>query len=299
MRSFLFQRIPSWIGILVVTLGASSLVLAHTERRALLLESKQKNAEAAVVQLNGDLLSLKQSFEALVGQNTNLTTTLEEEKDKNVSLAKQFTTVKKTVGTLQKLSETDPQLLQKYSKVYFLNENYTPLKLSFIDEDYLSNKESELQIHSKVAPYLRDLIEEAADDSLTIRVVSAYRSFGSQAALKSSYRVLYGTTKANQFSADQGYSEHQLGTTLDFTTPTVGSTFVGFDKTPEYAWLLENAYRYGFVISYPENNTYYQFEPWHWRFVGVTLATELHKQGKYFYDMDQRQIDAYLVSLFD
>jgi D-alanyl-D-alanine carboxypeptidase len=62
---------------------------------------------------------------------------------------------------------------------------------------------------------------------------------------------------------------------------------------------LANAYKYGFTLSYPKGNTSYVFEPWHWRFVGVKLATDLHNQGKNFYDLDQRSIDAYLVNFFD
>ena len=86
---------------------------------------------------------------------------------------------------------------------------------------------------------------------------------------------------------------------VDFATPATGTGFAGFDKTPEYAWLLANAYKYGFEISYPQSNTYYEFEPWHWRFVGVALATTLHSRNEYFYDMDQREIDTYLADIFD
>ena len=104
---------------------------------------------------------------------------------------------------------------------------------------------------------------------------------------------------ANQFSADQGYSEHQLGTAVDLITTGTDGVLAGFDKKPAYAWMTANAYRYGFILSYPPDNTYYIFEPWHWRFVGVKLATDLHNQGIYFYQMDQRTIDTYLADFFD
>ena len=130
-------------------------------------------------------------------------------------------------------------------------------------------------------------------------MVSAYRSFGEQAALKSSYKVTYGAGTANSFSADQGYSEHQLGTTIDFTTGYLGANFAGFDKSDAYAWLLDNAYKYGFIISYPKTNAYYTYEPWHWRFVGKKLARYLHTTNERFYDLDQRTIDSYLITIFD
>jgi LAS superfamily LD-carboxypeptidase LdcB len=141
-------------------------------------------------------------------------------------------------------------------------------------------------------------MEFAIDSSLDLKILSAYRSFGEQGILKSGYKTFYGSG-ANQFSADQGYSEHQLGTTVDFTTSKLGLNFESFKNTPEYSWLATNAYKYGFTLSYPEGNSFYQFEPWHWRFVGTKLATRLHEEGKYFYDMDQRLIDQYLISIFD
>jgi hypothetical protein len=119
-----------------------------------------------------------------------------------------------------------------------------------------------------------------------------------QASLKSAYTTSYGSG-ANKFSADQGYSEHQLGTTLDFNTTKRSSVLSGFDKTPEYKWLTENAYKYGFVISYPKENKYYIYEPWHWRFVGISLATRIHDDNTYLYALDQRDIDTYLINLFD
>ena len=223
---------------------------------------------------------------------------LTQERAKTGSFERQIKDISGTVGTLAKLAETDPELLAKYSKVYFLNENYAPSILALIPKEHLSDPDRTLEIHGKVAPYLEELIEEAKEDGVELRIVSAYRSFGTQAALKNGYAVTYGAG-ANRFSADQGYSEHQLGTTVDFTTSALGSAFTGFGKTEAHAWLKENAHRYGFVLSYPEGNTYYVSEPWHWRYVGTELARRLHKEEKYFYDLDQREINTYLASLFD
>ncbi|MEX0934886.1 MAG: M15 family metallopeptidase [Candidatus Paceibacterota bacterium] len=203
------------------------------------------------------------------------------------------------VGDLDKLARTDEELLQKYSKVYFLNEHYVPENLSIIDPEYTYNRDREYEVHSNVWPRLKALLDEAEDKNLELKVISAFRSFGTQAGLKSSYTVTYGEGTANQFSADQGYSEHQLGTAIDFTTPEVGASFSGFEDTEEYTWLQENAHKYGFVLSYPEDNSYYKFEPWHWRYVGVELATKLYEDGLHFYDLSQREIDKYLISIFD
>ncbi len=215
------------------------------------------------------------------------------------SIALRLSQIDSTVGTLSKLSETDPELLKKYSKVYFLNEHYVPLSLTNIDPIYSNEKSRTYQIHSSVAPHLTALLAAAKADGLNLLIGSAYRSFGTQAALKTQYKVTYGAGTANAFSADQGYSEHQLGTTVDFTTSTSNGALSGFENKPEYPWLQANAHKYGFVLSYPPNNIYYKFEPWHWRYVGVALATKLHNDNMYFYDMDQRIIDDYLAQIFD
>lgn len=243
--------------------------------------------------------NLDSNFAQVNDRSFNLSSALQLEQDKSGSFAKKIDEISSTVGALDKLSKTDKELLQKYSKVYFLNENYVPLNLVKIPAQYLTKKDATFEFHTNAWPFLKQLLDSAAGANLPILVVSAFRSFGTQATLKASYRLNYGSGTANQFSAEQGYSEHQLGTTIDLTTPAIGDTLAGFDKTSAYEWLNNNAHKYGFVLSYPKNNTFYQFEPWHWRFVGVELATKLHYDNKYFYDFDQRVIDAYLVKIFD
>lgn len=204
-----------------------------------------------------------------------------------------------TVGDLEKLSKTDRELLQKYSKVYFLSDNFVPLKLSYIDKDYLEDPTKKLQFHGSALSYLENMIDAAKSKDIEIKIVSAYRSFGTQSDLKAGYTMIYGSG-ANAFSADQGYSEHQLGTAVDLTLAGMQPDLtISFENTTAYDWLSKNAYKYGFILSYPKDNKYYQYEPWHWRFVGKALATRLHREGISFSDMDQRQIDEYLVRIFD
>lgn len=203
-----------------------------------------------------------------------------------------------SVENLEKLTTTDPELLQKYSKVYFLNEHYMPADLTVIDEEYDLPNGKEVSVHSEVWPFLEDLLDEAKDDGVDLMVLSGYRSFSEQATLKETYTVRYGLG-ANQFSADQGYSEHQLGTTVDFTTSQIGENLNAFEETEAFSWLQKNAHRFGFTLSYPENNEYYLYEPWHWRFVGRDLARYLDRKEISFYEMEQRKIDEYIPELFD
>lgn len=242
---------------------------------------------------------LEGSLSDLKLENDTLTENLSEQERNNLSLEREKRHNERQIEELTKLTTIDPELLKKYSKVYFLSDNYAPASLTDIAPEYLSNPASKKQILTDVYPYLTDMLEDAKRDEVEILISSAYRSFTEQKNLKSSYVVQYGSTTANRFSAEQGYSEHQLGTTLDFSTKSLGGALPGFENTTAYKWLTENAYKHGFILSYPKNNAYYKYEPWHWRFVGEELARDLHDDGKYFYEWDQREIDEYLVEIFD
>ena len=234
----------------------------------------------------------------LSDENVELMGALRKEQQKNQEFGDQIGAISKTVGTLDKLSKTDKELLQKYSKVYFLNENYVPSSLINIAPDYLFNKNREEKIHTQVYPYLQDMITDAQEDGIDLKIISAYRSFGEQSALKGNYVVTYGSG-ANKFSADQGFSEHQLGSAVDLTTADLGSGYTGFGADDAFIWMQNNAYEYGFILSYPKGNAYYQYEPWHWRFVGRSLANMMHEESLNFYDLEQRKIDPYLIKIFD
>ena len=196
------------------------------------------------------------------------------------------------------LFRSDKELLQKYSKVFFLNENYIPSGLATVTQSLVNDPKKTIRIHTDVQPFLEKMMRDAASSSYPLTLISGYRSFKDQESLKSAYSMSFGSG-ANKFSADQGYSEHQLGTAIDFTTPTLGTNFTNLAASGAYTWLTENAYKYGFVLSYPKNNGYYVYEPWHWRFVGIVLSVKLHQEGKNFYDLDQRDIDQYLIDIFD
>lgn len=224
---------------------------------------------------------------------------LSEEKEKLASLQEETKKIGGTVGDLEKLSKVDEELLQKYSKVFFLNEHYVPSSLSEIKNDYLYSERKTQTIHTNVLPFLTEMIDDAKQEGVIIYVKSAYRGFNEQDITKATFTSVFGEDSANQFSADQGYSEHQLGTTIDLITPGLGGELDGFYGTAAHQWLVANAHNYGFVMSYPQNNEFYVFEPWHWRFVGTTLATQLNDEDLYFYDRSQHDLNSYLSTLFD
>lgn len=260
---------------------------------------ERQSLEATIAENNRTISSLEAELKAVTDEKSSKETSLTATEAERAELEKNTKELEETVARYKKLTELDPQLLQKYSKVYFLNEHYVPSGLVSIDAPFVQGKGRTLQFHATAWSFLKKLLEAAEEDHLELRIASAYRSFGTQASLKAAYKVTYGTTAANRFSADQGYSEHQLGTTVDVTTARTGDLSASFETTPESLWLKEHAHEYGFVLSYPKNNKYYIYEPWHWRFVGTTLATFLSEEHKYLYDLDQRDIDAYLLTMFD
>lgn len=294
------ERVPLILGIggfilviILLGLGAGTFFLAKN-----IIALKNETASSTKI-LNTKIANLEAVLATTTLTSTELAQRLADQQNKSEEFASTIDDIAGTVGTLEKLSKTDKELLQKYSKVYFLSDNYVPMRLEDISSDYLNDQAKKMQFHSLALPFLERLLDRAADDGVDLKIVSAYRSFGTQSILKASYSQIYGSG-ANQFSADQGYSEHQLGTTLDLTTPEITDVLaIKFETTPAYAWLNKYAYKYGFVLSYPKNNSYYQYEPWHWRFVGVKLATKLHRDGLNFSDLDQREIDNYLVNIFD
>jgi len=258
----------------------------------------QKEYQQTITELEEALENTRTALNQAQGENSELQSNLEAEQEKFGNLADQVGEITGTVSNLEKLNALEPELLQKYSKVYFLNEHYVPKSFKNIPLEHLYDESVSKQVDSRMWPFLEDLIEDAAQDDVTLWIVSAYRSFGTQSSLKATYTFQYGSG-ANTFSADQGYSEHQLGTTVDFTTRNLGGGLDGFGNTQAYQWLKDNAYKYGFALSYPEGNAYYTFEPWHWRFVGEDLARHLHDEGKNFYNIPQREIDEYLLEIFD
>jgi len=272
------------IGLIALAVACGVAVFSLLDAKAAL-----QAADARETELAGKLASLENDSRAL-------TEALESTRREKEDLEEELDDLDDKYDELRKLQRTDSELLAKYSKVFFLNENYTPASLSQIPQEYIVDADDEF-FHRQALKYLKEMMEAAKDDKVDLAIASAYRSFDEQKVLKSGYTVSYGSG-ANTFSADQGYSEHQLGTTLDFTTRATG-TLDGFQNTAAYAWLQKNAYKYGFILSYPPGNAYYQYEPWHWRFVGQKLADELRDEGKNFYDLDQRDIDKYLISLFD
>lgn len=122
-----------------------------------------------------------------------------------------------------------------------------------------------------------------AEGAGEMQIQNAYRSFAVQTSVHNRLVAQLGREKAQAQSARPGYSEHQTGLAADVVgLPAVCSIQACFGTTPQGAWLAKNAWRFGFLIRYPADKasvTGYIYEPWHIRYVGTALSTEMHDTG--------------------
>lgn len=135
-----------------------------------------------------------------------------------------------------------------------------------------------LRLRRDAAEKLKRLMEDAAADGEELVVASAYRSYRDQRASHARLASVYGES-ATGMSAAPGHSQHQLGTAVDFTNAAASyQVWPPFGETSASLWLERYAWKYGFVLAYPSGNeeeTGYQWEPWHYRYVGVENATRI------------------------
>jgi D-alanyl-D-alanine carboxypeptidase len=128
-----------------------------------------------------------------------------------------------------------------------------------------------------------EMHEEATSLGVGFTIHSSYRSYRLQERVKRQSVERYGQRASDARSARPGHSEHQSGLAVDLTTNNGVCTLAAcFGQTPEGLWLFENSWRFGFVLRYLEGATDitgYIYEPWHFRYVGVELATEMWNQG--------------------
>ncbi len=118
----------------------------------------------------------------------------------------------------------------------------------------------------------------AASGNGTLCLNSGYRSYTTQQYTYNNALSRYGKKVAEALAAHPGHSEHQTGLAADVSTTALGCKITNFGSSKASTWIAKNAYQFGFIVRYPNNMqkiTGYQYEPWHLRFVGVELATQM------------------------
>ena len=243
------------------------------------------------------------------------TTTVGNLEDINPSVIGSYKTVEYQYQTNVNVSYLttglDPTYLMLVNKSNPVGETYVPASLSTL----ICATTREMELESRAALALYAMLEEMKVVGVSdIKVTSAYRSYEYQVTTynhwveeemrggfsEDAYRVLTGEyirmnylekginylsiedahKVAQSYSALPGQSEHQTGLCVDFITSGMnGELTEAFEDTEAFAWLAENAYKFGFILRYPkdkEDITGYTYEPWHYRFVGREAATDIH-----------------------
>ena len=173
------------------------------------------------------------------------------------------------------------------NSIYYIVNKQRPLPTSYVPPNLVrpninlvpDDNPEEQQLRSEAASAAENMFADAKKADLNLVMASGYRSAHLQEIVFNGYAARDGETAANKYSARPGTSEHQTGLALDITTASRKCYLeICFESTPEGKWLKDNAYKYGFSLRYQkgkEDITGYQFEPWHFRYVGVDLAKRL------------------------
>lgn len=166
------------------------------------------------------------------------------------------------------------------NKNHSISASYVPGDLITVDLPSTRNT----QLRSVAAEGLTKLFKAAEAAGHELYCCSGYRSYDTQSELYAWNVDTYGVDGAELVSARPGMSEHQLGLAMDVTSAAVGFDLLeSFGTTPEGQFIKENAHKYGFIVRYPEGKTDitgYAYEPWHIRYLGVDVATDIFNSGK-------------------
>jgi D-alanyl-D-alanine carboxypeptidase len=162
------------------------------------------------------------------------------------------------------------ELLQLVDKRHGLPADFEPADLVSLNDLGLRVSRNDLRLRQAIMDAVLALDRAARADGITLVFSSTYRSYTYQAGLFNRYAGQYGEAQADRFSARPGHSQHQLGTAIDF-----GSIDDTFAETAAGKWMANNAWRFGFSLSYPQGMealTGYIWESWHFRYITVPGA---------------------------
>ena len=168
--------------------------------------------------------------------------------------------------------------LMLVNKFYYLDNTYNSdnmVKVS-IQHSFGSNQ----FLTSETYDAFKNMFNAAKKESLTLIINSSYRSFEEQEEVYDYYKNIKGESYADKIAARKGHSEHQTGMAIDIQT--YGSNSSNFEEFDEFKWLQDNAHKYGFILRYPKGKEYitgYEYESWHYRYVGVEAATYIHENN--------------------
>lgn len=202
----------------------------------------------------------------------------------NIGLDKDFySDIKEINNTSDKLI-----LVNKYNA---LPKNFEANNLITFSSNYSYNGQ---KMEKTAAKNIMALIDDARSKDYTLMVVSGYRTESYQADLYNNSIKRNGKAHAEIYSARPGHSEHQTGLAVDISN--IAGVIDGFEKYEVYSWVKENAHKYGFIERYPKGKEFitgYAYEPWHYRYVGIEVATIIYNEQITFEEYAVKYLNYY------
>lgn len=175
-------------------------------------------------------------------------------------------------------TNTTPPKGQKYlilvNKINKLSSSFVPENLKELDIPFVGAIDSN-RMEQDAGLALERMFLAAKEDGVILQGRSGYRSYNTQKINYNNKVSLMGQQQADKYVAKPGFSEHQTGLVMDIVTPGYNKLDSGFKNTSAYKWLTTNCADFGFILRYPEGKSHitgYNFEPWHYRYVGIDHA---------------------------
>ena len=179
------------------------------------------------------------------------------------------------------VEEKDPNSITALvNKHRYMSKDYVPDDLVEMEDAYSNNSYGVNELRKEAYEQFKKMVDDAKKEDITFYAESAYRGYKYQDLIYDNYVYEYGVEKTDTFAARAGFSEHQLGTTID-----LANIWTIEEGDPEYKWIDKNGYKYGYIFRYKkefEDITGYKAEGWHIRYVGVEAATIIHKKNLTF-----------------
>ena len=175
--------------------------------------------------------------------------------------------------------ESDDSINRYISQTHMISESYVPADLRAVKVHSAETK----KLREEAAGKLEEMCQAAIDDRIYLKLVDGYRSYQQQADLFSYYTQIRGSYYASVVDDHPGASEHQLGLAADIGCWNGACELAYcFTQYPNYTWLRENSWKYGYIERYPEGKqsiTGIVYSPWHYRYVGLEEAQKIYESG--------------------
>ncbi len=216
--------------------------------------------------------------------------------DANANYAAAISQLKETPARTVKLSENADtihipaanvfgpgSLWELVSKTYPIANKNVDTQNLMVTSIAHGDAESLMKVDKRMEPALRQLVDAAEEDGVTLMISSAFRSVADQQKTLEVLSAQLGTSEAKKIVAPPGSSEHHTGLAVDFSDASTecatdsDKCSLGYESA---VWLREHAPDYGFILRYDQGSediTGYDYEPWHYRYVGKPLAQAVYQ----------------------